>query len=335
MLRVLSMGAWTGSVVFVAAELWRLLFLPMTGGAEWFIRLAILLLFALGLGEIARMARRVRAEHVSHGVFSDLWQQVRTGQRKPTPYSLRDPMALRRLNHMVECTRPERDGEPDDLSKLHDAVPAAAALDATIMANRYTPLSVYAWVLPVLGFMGTALGMADAIGAFKGAISSSANDVQALVNTLGDKVIPGLASAFHLTILALGASLVVYLCSSTLRDWEQEALNKLDRDSIVILSRVPLPERPEGKRIAAAVERLRLEIEEALSAPSEVKQAADVLTRAGARLTVSAEEFRQAAADFRADLAEPIVVAMHRKPRSASAPPPVPDGNARAPGASL
>ena len=69
------------------------------------------------------------------------------------------------------CTLAARIRDPDEgheinelpnTSSLHEAVPAAAALDAGSLAATYSPLNVYAWILPVLGFIGTASGMASA-----------------------------------------------------------------------------------------------------------------------------------------------------------------------------
>src|SRR5260370_41192835 len=75
----------------------------------------------------------------------------------PKAFDLREPRAIRRANLIIECSQ-------RDPSSLHDAVPAAAALDASKLAASYTPLNVYAWILPVLGFIGTASGMASSIG---------------------------------------------------------------------------------------------------------------------------------------------------------------------------
>ena len=85
------------------------------------------------------------------------------GRYTPKAFDLREPRAIRRANLIIECSQ-------RDPSSLHDAIPAAAALDAGKLATSYTPLHVYAWILPVLGFIGTASGMASSIGGFSAAL---------------------------------------------------------------------------------------------------------------------------------------------------------------------
>jgi hypothetical protein len=54
------------------------------------------------------------------------------GVYKPAPFDLSEPRATRRANLIIECGKA-------DIARLHDAVPAAAGLDATIMAASYFP----------------------------------------------------------------------------------------------------------------------------------------------------------------------------------------------------
>ena len=135
-------------------------------------------------------------------------------------------------------------------------MPAAAALDASKLAASYTPLNVYAWMLPVLGFIGTASGMASSIGGFSSVLQGRQGQIEALANELGQKVIPGLSGAFATTILALAAAIVAYLCTSALRGWDQEALDELDRHCIILLSRIPQPEGTQGKNIEHALDHI-------------------------------------------------------------------------------
>ena len=244
MFRILSMALWilaAGLVAVVLPPLLSLEGLPPGRLAERFAEIAILMLLAWSLIELAARAWRVRMEHRGVARFQDQYAQATRIDQAMRPYSHRDPRAVRRVAHMVECSS-------HDASRLHEAVPAAASLDAAMLAGSYGPLNVYAWVLPVLGFMGTAVGMTAAIGGFKEALGKTRGDLNMLVDALGDRVIPGLAGAFYVTILALGASLVVYLCTAALRDWDQQALHKLDRLCMVMLASVPLRKVPVTKR---------------------------------------------------------------------------------------
>lgn len=320
MFRILGIVLAALAVAVVAVGLPALLLSRRALSLEEIAAVGILGLLGWSLIELAMKAWRVRTEHRTVARFQDLFAKAQTAEHKPVPYSLRDPRAVRRINHMVECSKP-------DMSKLHEAVPAAASLDAAILAGSYGPLNVYAWALPVLGFMGTALGMAEAIRGFKDALGNTRGDLNVLVDTLASKVIPGLAGAFHVTILALGASLVVYLCTSVLRDWDQEALNKLDRLCIVMLSRIPLPEGPEGARIVAALDGLSQQLTAALKTSAEVETAAKVLTIAALQLREAGRELKESAT---ATYSVTSIIERGR-PSATRGPPPLTDGDARTP----
>jgi|SoiMethySBSTD1v2_1073268.scaffolds.fasta_scaffold113886_2 hypothetical protein len=315
--RVFSVVLWLFSAAFVSLLLVAYLSRPLAAYTpEHATAVAILALFAWSLLELLTKAWQVRAEHHGVGQFQMLFAKAEAGDYSARPYNLKDPRAIRRVNHIIECWKP-------DISKLHDAVPAVASLDATILAGSYGPLNVYAWVLPVLGFIGTATGMAAAIGGFKVALAQARGNLDVLVNTLANQVIPGLAGAFHITILALGASLVVYLCTSALRDWDQEALNKLDRLCVVMLSRIPLPASPEGEKIVLAINSISSQLEGILKTPASLEQAATAIAAAADRLVAVSREME-------ASLSAPYTVTIERGKRSQlPARAPSIDGNAR------
>jgi hypothetical protein len=285
MFRVFSILLWVAAAYFVFTHLPPVL-ATRVAGAEAFARIAILLLFAWSLIELLIRASRVQSEHNSVAAFQSLYAQTQQGD--PRPSHRRDPRAARRAAHMAECARV-------DISRLHETVPAIASLDAAMLAGSYGPLNVYAWVLPVLGFMGTALGMAKAIGGFKEALRKATGNINELVQSLGNSVIPALADAFDVTILALGASLVVYLCTSALRDWDQEALHNLDRLCIVMLASIPLPESPGNDRIVQAIERISSQIGDMLRAPPTLEEAGKSISAASERLLVAARELEATA----------------------------------------
>jgi hypothetical protein len=123
----------------------------------------ILLLFVWVLFELGSKQRQVRREHSAVATFQSIVSQADTGSYAPTAFDLREPRATRRTNLIIECRQ-------RDPSSLHDAVPAAAALDAGKVSASYMSLNVDAWILPVLGFIGTASGMASSIGGFSAAL---------------------------------------------------------------------------------------------------------------------------------------------------------------------
>jgi biopolymer transport protein ExbB/TolQ len=274
--------------------------------------LLILCLFVWVLFELGCKERQVRREHSALARLQSIMSQADTGQYEAKAFDLRAPRAIRRANLIIECSQ-------RDPSSLHDAVPAAAALDASKLAASYTPLNVYAWILPVLGFIGTASGMASSIGGFSAALQGRQGQIEALANELGQKVIPGLSGAFATTILALVAAIVAYLCTSALRGWDQEALDELDRHCIVLLSRIPQPEGPEGKKIVAALDHILEQLRNVLqmpiglnSAAKSIKSASETLALAGRESASAAVSISRAVSDLVSannELAEKLVAA--------------------------
>jgi len=270
----------------------------------------ILILFAWVLVDLLLKARHVNREHAATKMFRMYLAVTDAEQYEPPAFNVREPRASRRADLISECSR-------RDPSSLHDTVPAAASLDASTLSAGYTPLHVYAWILPVLGFIGTANGMASSIDGFKAALRNGQGQVDALASQLGETVIPGLSAAFETTILALAASVVTYLCTSALRSWDQQALDELDRLCILLLSRIPQPEGKEGEKIVGLLdqisgqlrEHLRITVESlsglsdlrqaicgaALEAAPQIESAATAINEAASELASASRELRETA----------------------------------------
>jgi biopolymer transport protein ExbB/TolQ len=171
-------------------------------------------------------------------------------------------------------------------SSIHESVPSAAVLDANRLSSSYVRFQVYAWILPVIGFVGTAYGMASAIRGFQTALLEHPGQIDVLINNLATEVIPGLAGAFGTTIVALVAAIVTHFCMSVLRNWDQETLDRLDHACLDHLSRVPLPEQ-------ASVEMLRhvaLQLREIVQVPDALKSAERTISDAAKTVTTAGQQ---------------------------------------------
>ena len=245
----------------------------------------ILILFAWVLFEIALKQRQVSRQHAAIDTFQT--RMAEADKYQPKAFDLGQPRAIRRADLIIECSRREP-------SSLHEAVPAAASLDAGTLAASYGPLNVYAWILPVLGFIGTASGMASAIDGFSEVLRGGQVNVDQLAAELSQSVIPGLSAAFETTILALAAALVTYLCTNALRSWDQEALDQLDRLCIVLLSRIPQPPTPDGQKILAVLELISGQIRAMIQVPVTLESAAKAISTSAEALTSSSNQFAAA-----------------------------------------
>lgn len=115
---------------------------------------------------------------------------------------------LRNLGHV---------GDVDDILR------SQASQDESAMETSYALVQGFVWAIPVLGFIGTVLGLSDAIGQFSGVLGD-AGDIGEITKALKG-VTAGLATAFDTTLVALVAALVVQLLMTLLKKGEEEFLD--------------------------------------------------------------------------------------------------------------
>jgi hypothetical protein len=100
---------------------------------------------------------------------------------------------------------------------LDDQLRALADNDALAMENSYALTRFITWAIPILGFLGTVLGIT-------GAISGVKSDDLELGSVTG-----GLAYAFDATALALGITMITMFCSFLTEKAEGGVLEEVDR----------------------------------------------------------------------------------------------------------
>jgi biopolymer transport protein ExbB/TolQ len=99
-------------------------------------------------------------------------------------------------------------------------------IDAGAIHSSYTLLKVFIWAIPILGFIGTVLGISDAVGAFSGSLDA-ATDIEVLKTSL-NSVTAGLAVAFDTTLIALVISLIISFPASAMQKAEEDLLGWVD-----------------------------------------------------------------------------------------------------------
>ncbi|MBR7139079.1 MAG: MotA/TolQ/ExbB proton channel family protein [Lentisphaeria bacterium] len=128
-----------------------------------------------------------------------------------------DFLVLNRIECALENLR--NIGRVADVSSL---LKDLAAADTDASENTYTLPQGLIWAIPVLGFIGTVLGLSEAVGGF-GAVVAGGADLDALKGALGG-VTGGLATAFETTLIALVIALVIQLLMTLVRQKEEEFL---------------------------------------------------------------------------------------------------------------
>jgi len=99
-------------------------------------------------------------------------------------------------------------------------------IDANTMESSYTLLKVFIWAIPILGFIGTVIGISDAVASFSGELDA-AGDIDQLRNKLSE-VTQGLGVAFDTTLVALVMSLIVMFPTTMTQKAEEDLLNQVD-----------------------------------------------------------------------------------------------------------
>jgi len=109
------------------------------------------------------------------------------------------------------------------VSDVSNILATQAEFDEDQLASSYSLVNGFLWAIPVFGFIGTVLGLSQAIGAF-GATLKSAADLSALKTSLQD-VTAGLSTAFETTLVALVCALIVQLLLSYIQGREAQFLD--------------------------------------------------------------------------------------------------------------
>jgi hypothetical protein len=165
-------------------------------------------------------------------------------------------------------------GETDGTTVEH----AVGPLDRDRMHASYAFTRFLVWAIPILGFIGTVLGISDAIGSFSEAMTrvESAADLTVELQRSMPAVTSGLAVAFDTTFIALVVSLPLVLFMTRLEKTEDNYLSELDE-----LWLGTVAPRLAGRRKAEAAEPASAEStvgDELRLLSQQVKALQDVLT---------------------------------------------------------
>ena len=111
-----------------------------------------------------------------------------------------------------------------NVSAVAECLNTQAKNDEEYLAGSYTILKGFIWAIPVLGFIGTVLGLAGAMGDF-GALINKGVTPQELFAALGN-VTGGLSVAFETTLIALVIALLIQLLMTLVLNREELFLDE-------------------------------------------------------------------------------------------------------------
>lgn len=104
-----------------------------------------------------------------------------------------------------------------------EVLESQANTDEAITESGYTIVRGLVWAVPVLGFIGTVIGLSVAIGEFGGVLSGS--DSMETLRPALQRVTGGLGVAFETTLQGLLGALVVHLLLTFVRRAEEGFLD--------------------------------------------------------------------------------------------------------------
>jgi biopolymer transport protein ExbB/TolQ len=139
---------------------------------------------------------------------------LRTGLQRLSP-RLQNTFLVQRIRAVLDflCQR-------GSAAELDDQMRALLDSDAVVLEGSYALTRFITWAIPILGFLGTVLGITDAI---------SGATPEVLEKNLS-QVTDGLSYAFDATALALSLTMITMFCSFLVERREQSILEAVDHE---------------------------------------------------------------------------------------------------------
>jgi biopolymer transport protein ExbB/TolQ len=141
--------------------------------------------------------------------------------------------------------------------KLDDLLRYRGETDELAMESSYAAPKFIIWAIPVLGFVGTVLGISNGVQAFSSLIQN-ASDIEGLRESLKG-VTYGLGQAFETTMIALCMSLFLMLIMSWIQRREDQLLASIDEycmENLLHKISVPSSGTPAASDMASLVQAL-------------------------------------------------------------------------------
>lgn len=110
------------------------------------------------------------------------------------------------------------------VADVDDILRSQADHEESIVETSYSLLRGFVWGIPILGFIGTVMGLSEAIGKF-GAVLGETTDTGQITTAL-QGVTAGLATAFETTLIALVAALIIQMLITFQKKGEEDFLDE-------------------------------------------------------------------------------------------------------------
>lgn len=153
------------------------------------------------------------------------------------PHRLRDSMMVNRIRKALELFEVKQ-----NTGDVTNMLSSQSDIDSMRIGGSYALLKAFLWAIPILGFIGTVIGLSHAIG---GMNFSNMTDLKQVTSTLGT-VTGGLGTAFDATLLGLVLAMTLNFPLNSMMKAEDDCLNDID----AFCNEVLLPRLNDGGSIA-------------------------------------------------------------------------------------
>jgi len=153
------------------------------------------------------------------------------------PVRLRDSMMVNRIRKALELFEVKQ-----NVGAVTNMLSSQSDIDSMRIGGSYTLLKAFLWAIPILGFIGTVLGLSHAIG---GMNFSNVEDVKLIMESINN-VTSGLGTAFDATLLGLVLAMTLNFPLNSMMKSEDDCLNDID----AFCNEVLLPRLNDGGSIA-------------------------------------------------------------------------------------
>ena len=153
------------------------------------------------------------------------------------PHRLRDSMMVNRMRKALELFEVKQ-----SVGDVTNMLSSQSDIDGMRIGGSYTLLRAFLWAIPILGFIGTVIGLSHAIS---GMNFAGMDDLKEITATLGN-VTGGLGTAFDATLLGLVFALALNFPLNSMMSSEDDCLNDIDS----FCNEVLLPRLNDGGSIA-------------------------------------------------------------------------------------
>lgn len=174
--------------------------------------------------------RKQRRAMMIQALPTDISEEINPGNLKEFhdhiinfPKALRNTYIVNRIRKALEFFY-VRQNNPE----VAQMISSQSEVDAAKANGSYGMVKVFLWAIPIMGFIGTVVGIGDAIGGF-GAVfeTGEGGDMSQIKGPLLD-VLGSMGVAFDTTLLALVLSIILSFPASSLQGSEDDLVTDVD-----------------------------------------------------------------------------------------------------------